>query len=130
MNQLTLWQAPPVERRAKVSVFRRLIKTKVYIGERQLVRFFDVMDFVLFTSDGQITEDEGQAAYVITRLEGVRIWYAAWYAHCPEPYQRELIFKMDAGHAYRSVDSLAWKWFTKTNRVIALNTATDYRSIG
>jgi hypothetical protein len=98
-------------------IFRVITKNKLYVCEhgRLLDQWLDTVDFVLFTDDGQITNDELKATYMISRHQGVRIQYRAWRAHCPEPYDRTLIFKIDARGAWSSQDAKAWKVFTRAN---------------
>lgn len=116
---------PRGERAVKIPIFRVIIKDKLYDrpGGRLIQHWLEVRDAVLFTSDGQVTDNQDQAAYMIARHERIRIKYGVWRVHCPEPYDKELIFKADAGHTYKSDDTAAWRQFSKANSVTIVSTA-------
>jgi hypothetical protein len=130
--QRSLWSDPPAAPAIPVPIFRRIVRTKLYVrpGEHPLQQWLDVTDFILFRADGEVTDHEDTAAYVLSRHEGVRIWYAIWRAHSPESFQRELLFRIEAGPAHRSADAMTWKAFTKANHVTTLSAITDYRCLG
>lgn len=132
MTQRPLWQDLPGEPPIDAPIFRRLVTTELYVCPegRFVERWREVRDSILFTAGGQMTENEEAAAYVLTRHQGIRTWYAAWRAHCPGPYQRELVFRIDAGYSHKSADTMAWRAFIKANRVIALSTVIDTRCLG
>ena len=129
MVQLTLWQAPPVEHPVKIPIFRTITMDKLYVrpGGNLMRQWLVVVDAVLFTADGNITEDEEQAAYMIARHQGNRVRYAIWRTHWPSPYEKEMILMMDAGYAYKSVDTVAWKRFSKVSKTKVVKVVT-YRS--
>jgi hypothetical protein len=132
MPQRPLWPDPPPESPLEAPIFRRHVTTELYVcPDGQFVeRWHDAQDSVLFTVDGDMTDDEAAAVYVITRHEGIRVGYAVWRAHTPGPYERELLFRLDAGYAHHSADTQAWRVFVRASRVIPLSAIVDTRCLG
>jgi hypothetical protein len=132
MPQRSLWSDPPAAPQIETPIFRRHVTTELYVcPDGQFVeRWVEVQYSMLFTSEGQITDDEAAAVYVITRHEGIRVGYAVWRAHTPGPYERELLFRLDAGYTHHSADTQAWRVFVRASRVIPLSAIVDTRCLG
>lgn len=124
MIQLAFWDERPKPKLAKVPIFRTFREHKLYErpGGRLIQEWPETIDAVLFTADGQITDNEERAAWMITRYQGIRILYDIWRVHCPEPYDKQRLLGTDAGHSYGSRDALVWKRFIKANDRRVVNT--------